>query len=286
MPPDSSRSFAFRRGHRAVTQCVLIALAVVAIHWISGCSKSSTRPSVPGDPYLEGQVLDASGAPVENAYIGVQFLHLVALQTGAKGGGTKNGSHPRSVPLEVPNNNNGAAETRLYRCVPNPFSGQTRLNFALRWPMPVDLEILRRDRTLVRALVTRHSLPAGLFSIAWDGRDDANHVLPNDVYIVRLTAGAADTAIVRESRVTLQNQAGARDAISDSRGRFRIPLARLPLGEKVVETNSNGDSLGVFYIARQVVVCASRPGSAASECSPPIELGDGSRSVSVTVRLP
>lgn len=81
---------------------------------------------------------------------------------------------------------------------PNPFSGQTRLTFALGRGQSVQLAVYdlagRRIRTLVNA-----DLSAGPHSQRWDGRDDRGRPQPAGIYFTMLKTG--DRKVVQ--RLTL-----------------------------------------------------------------------------------
>ena len=75
---------------------------------------------------------------------------------------------------------------------PNPFARAAGLHTSLSFQLPqtefVELEVFdalgRKLRTLVAA-----KRPAGFFSVAWDGRDDAGRAVNGGVYFYRMRAG-------------------------------------------------------------------------------------------------
>jgi len=71
---------------------------------------------------------------------------------------------------------------------PNPFNPSTHIDFSLAAETTVRLVIYdvlgRTVRTLVRG---DESLPAGFYSVAWDGRDAAGREVSNGLYFYRLT---------------------------------------------------------------------------------------------------
>lgn len=89
---------------------------------------------------------------------------------------------PSSVHADVP-----PPARPLLVARPNPSHGTTRLEFTLAAPAPATLTLFDAQGRL-RRTITTPVLPAGLSSIPWDGRDDANTPLPNGVYFLRLTA--------------------------------------------------------------------------------------------------
>ena len=74
------------------------------------------------------------------------------------------------------------------RPVPNPFNPSTRIEYTLPTASVVSLAIYDASGRRVRILMTG-AQPAGPHHVVWDGRDNANAVLPSGIYIYRL-AGA------------------------------------------------------------------------------------------------
>ncbi|MFH1568659.1 MAG: FlgD immunoglobulin-like domain containing protein [Gemmatimonadota bacterium] len=75
----------------------------------------------------------------------------------------------------------------LEQSYPNPFNGETVIDFAVTVDSPVDLGVYdllgQRVRTLAHGW-----RPAGWHAAAWDGRDDAGQVVATGVYLYRLEA--------------------------------------------------------------------------------------------------
>lgn len=80
------------------------------------------------------------------------------------------------------------------RVQPNPFNPSTRISGELVAAGRIELGVFdaqgRRQRTLASG-----DLPAGPFSLEWDGRDDAGRRLPGGVYFVRLSDGRGARAV-------------------------------------------------------------------------------------------
>jgi hypothetical protein len=71
---------------------------------------------------------------------------------------------------------------------PNPFNGQTSIEYLLPQPGQVRLSIYNLNGQRVRALVEA-SQPAGHNKAQWDGRDDGNREAGSGVYLIQLEAG-------------------------------------------------------------------------------------------------
>jgi hypothetical protein len=72
---------------------------------------------------------------------------------------------------------------------PNPFNPTTLISYDLPVDAPVSLEVFDSNGRLVRTLIERRTVKAGLNQVRWDGRGDAGEQLATGVYYYRLTAG-------------------------------------------------------------------------------------------------
>jgi YVTN family beta-propeller protein len=73
---------------------------------------------------------------------------------------------------------------------PNPFSGQVRLQLTADGLRP-EVRIYDVNGALVRDFgATRSLAPSLPYSFTWDGTDDLGRLLPNGVYLVRVTDGS------------------------------------------------------------------------------------------------
>jgi hypothetical protein len=73
---------------------------------------------------------------------------------------------------------------------PNPFTGRTRITFALPDAGPVQLTIYDVSGRRVRELMDA-ARPRGRYSIDWDGRDQDGGQVTQGIYFARITSGAA-----------------------------------------------------------------------------------------------
>jgi hypothetical protein len=77
---------------------------------------------------------------------------------------------------------------RLSQNYPNPFNPETKVSFSLPERAPVSLAVYNVFGQKVRALVNA-TLPAGSYTITWDGTDNEGNSLASGVYFCRLCAG-------------------------------------------------------------------------------------------------
>jgi hypothetical protein len=78
--------------------------------------------------------------------------------------------------------------TRLLRSAPNPFSARTEVAFALASARHASLEVFDLRGARVRELLDR-TMDAGLYRLAWDGRDRDGVVLPAGIYWLQFRSG-------------------------------------------------------------------------------------------------
>lgn len=98
----------------------------------------------------------------------------------------RDGANQR-MPLRIGGGDNPApATTRLAAARPNPFRGETLLEFALASPERVQLSIHGIDGRRVRTLASG-PYGAGRHQIVWDGRDDGARRAAPGIYYARLT---------------------------------------------------------------------------------------------------
>jgi hypothetical protein len=71
---------------------------------------------------------------------------------------------------------------------PNPFNAATTIRFSLADRAQIELCLYNLRGQRIATLATGER-PAGLYSFAWDGRDDSGHALASGVYLYRMRAG-------------------------------------------------------------------------------------------------
>jgi Tol biopolymer transport system component len=77
---------------------------------------------------------------------------------------------------------------RLHQNFPNPFNPTTTIEFEIRKRSRVRLEIYNILGRPVKSLVNEMKNP-GVYSIDWEGKDDAGHPVSSGLYFYRLTCG-------------------------------------------------------------------------------------------------
>ncbi|MHB8077648.1 MAG: FlgD immunoglobulin-like domain containing protein [Candidatus Krumholzibacteriia bacterium] len=142
------------------------------------------RPDDPADPChntlrYEYEIDPISSDPHPNEYAGatigplfVQFLYNIATTTQ---------STPVTPPVSMP-------FAQLAPAWPNPFNPRTTLEFTLGAAAWSRLSVYDLGGRLVKTLVDDHR-PAGVYAVAWDGRNGGGRAVAAGIYVARLRAG-------------------------------------------------------------------------------------------------
>jgi hypothetical protein len=80
------------------------------------------------------------------------------------------------------------ADFQLGQNYPNPFNSSTVINYSLRRPAPVQLQVYDVAGRLTRILCSGTRM-AGDYSISWDGRDQVGCSLSSGIYVYALQVG-------------------------------------------------------------------------------------------------
>ncbi len=78
----------------------------------------------------------------------------------------------------------------LAQNLPNPFRGQTTLQYGVQTRNKASLKVYDSSGRLVKTLVDGDR-PAGSYSVTWNGKDESGSQLPSGIYFCRLRAGDA-----------------------------------------------------------------------------------------------
>ena len=99
--------------------------------------------------------------------------------------------------LELEDSSSVAEETRttaglprgfgLQPAFPNPFNPETTLRIEIPTPTTVRLDVYDAAGQKVRTLLSR-PMSAGVFTVRWDGRDEAGRAVGSGAYFARLRA--------------------------------------------------------------------------------------------------
>jgi hypothetical protein len=81
-------------------------------------------------------------------------------------------------------------EFNLGQNYPNPFNPTTTISFSLPKEAPVTFEIYNMLGVRIRTLMAGQTKSAGMYTVAWDGRDDAGVSMSSGVYLYRVSAGS------------------------------------------------------------------------------------------------
>jgi hypothetical protein len=96
-------------------------------------------------------------------------------------------ANPSGIP------NGGISKLGLAQNSPNPFNPKTQIAFSLPDAADVALGIYDVAGRKVATLVDRH-LPAGPYSVEWNGLSDNGERVASGVYFYRLAAGEKETS--------------------------------------------------------------------------------------------
>jgi len=102
-----------------------------------------------------------------------------------------NMSRSGNVHQSTPNQDNNVPqlETTLSGNYPNPFRTETVINYLLKSPAPVSIEIYNLKGQKVKTLVSDKKA-AGNHSTVWNGMDENNKAVSSGVYFYRMQAGS------------------------------------------------------------------------------------------------
>lgn len=142
-----------------------------------------------GDPYPGSSAnTDFSGAstPSSDAYSGAPTQ--VAVSNISNSMATMTADVVIGSPQDIANDGDGLLpeRVRLLGNVPNPFNPETIINFEVTAETAIKLEIFSLTGQQIRTL-SDQSLPAGLYRLAWDGKDSMKRDVSSGVYFYRLS---------------------------------------------------------------------------------------------------
>ena len=86
-----------------------------------------------------------------------------------------------------------ALQFKLEQNFPNPFNAETVMKFSIPADSDVTLEVYNLSGKLVTTLMNT-TLREGMYSIAWDGKDQQNKMVSSGIYFYRIKAGGRSIA--------------------------------------------------------------------------------------------
>lgn len=78
---------------------------------------------------------------------------------------------------------------------PNPFSGETTINFSLPREEPVSIDVYNLNGKHFKTLSSSRKYPPGSHSITWDGKDESGGKAPAGMYLYRIRAGSVTKSL-------------------------------------------------------------------------------------------
>ena len=88
----------------------------------------------------------------------------------------------------------GTGGIALSAARPNPFTGSTAFALTVPTAGAIDVAVFAANGRRVATLLRESAAAAGVYDLAWDGRQDAGGRAPAGVYFVRVVGGAADAS--------------------------------------------------------------------------------------------
>lgn len=250
---------------------------------VQSCSDEPTRPR---DPQLLVEVRSAAGDPVAGAKVTVRYA---LTPEPAPAPAAPLAQRPRALPTDIPGVPPPSVP-RVFSVSNNPCTlGTATILLGIPRASQSTITVLDRARSVRRTLADR-AFAAGLYTIAWDGRDDFGRGLEPGVYTVAWTDIEGDSVFRFSAKVLWQPfdiDLGAL-GVTSAPGTFSIPISELPIGERIEWIDQLGVSHGVYVIAPSLVACAKgEVGSVLrSACSPSVSIEGSGRDVRVTISLP
>ncbi len=248
-------------------RCLCLALPLL----LAGCAKEPTAPVVPG---LHGTVTSA-GAAVAGARIYVlPELEAVPVPAAARPADV--------VPVPVP-----ARDTLAF--LPNPMGTVGSARFSLAAPDRGVVAVYDQAGRCRRTLVDQ-TLPAGVFNVTWDAKDDSGAVLPGGLYTVTYRTGFAGTPKVFAVKVVkyVGDPYAPAELTSDPHGGFELADVSGSPGDTFTVVDANGQPLGLERLTGNVTIRAAVGDSTAAlkTAERTVSLADIRRGIAITLVLP
>jgi flagellar hook assembly protein FlgD len=75
------------------------------------------------------------------------------------------------------------------KCYPNPFNKEVTIEINMQQPSVLSIDVVAVDGRLIRHLVQKVHIPAGIQIFRWDGKNDNRHEISKGIYNLRVTTG-------------------------------------------------------------------------------------------------
>ena len=198
---------------------------VAACLLVAGCSDHGTGTQIP-QIALEGTVRDASGAPIAEANVAIEY-HLSYLGP--------------IIPYSA------TADPALERII----------SYSVPQEAYVDLWLTDFSGAFVATLVDSELTPPGTYDVVWDGTDTSAAPVTGGVYKVHLKTG--DVSIVGFVLFNLScEQMRTRTSLtrSDANGHFAVDWSIVPLGVPTRFFDEHGEYVADSIVSNEISVCA------------------------------
>jgi len=218
-------------------------LLAFSLMFFLSCDNTGEPPESENKLYID--IKNSDGAGVEDVglhfYSNINHFQFKTPKTGSPSAGIDS-TDSTMVPQVY----------KLYQNYPNPFNPQTNIKFSLPVSGKVTLRILNRiDSQIIRTLIDR-DLPAGLHIVTWDGLNDEQIFVSNNLYHYQLSSGEFSDSKQLFLNMVDPEHIHSLDCIplakSDAEGKLEVDYNIFPIGEEVVWVDEIGNELGTFVI--------------------------------------
>lgn len=227
---------------------VRLSAALIAAFFWSGCSEDAL---IGNNTTVFGTVVDPAQTPIFGIEVAVVYEVEIASPSVAAG---EPGRSPSIPPLA----------TILDSPYPNPMDqelveGQLTIPVSTDSDTTLKVEILGIFGGTLSTVATLYSgMLASDTTFVWNGRGNFDNLVPNGLYVVRLTVPSSGGAtqdvsvLVNRSSNTLANLQEGFNALSDANGEYTIQ--DIAVESRFPATNASGGALGTGVVGNRIAL--------------------------------